>query len=136
MARTAAILGALGRALRRDQQSIVSVIGNNFFLVTVLMLQDAGAFLYLILGLILLFPLSTDPLRKIPASRLSLWPLERRERWMLRGASPWVNPMTWLIAVGAVWVARGKVSAGLWGLCGGLVAACFILLGAADCGTQ
>jgi hypothetical protein len=127
MARTAAILGALGRALRRDQQSIVSVIGNNFFVVTVLMLQDAGAFLYLILGLILLFPLSTDPLRKIPASRLSLWPLERGERWMLRAASPWVNPMTWLIAGGAIWVARGKVTVGLWGLCGGLIAACFLL---------
>jgi hypothetical protein len=127
MARTAAILRALGRALRRDQQSIVSVVGNNFFVVTVLLLQDTGAFLYLILGLILLFPLSTDPLRKIPASRLSLWPLERRERWILRAASPWVNPMTWLIGAGAVWVARGKVTAGLWGLCGGLIAACFVL---------
>jgi len=127
MARTAAILSALARALRRDQKSIASVVGNNFFVVTVLLLQEAGAFLYLILGLILLFPLSTDPLRKIPASRLSLWPLERRERWMLRAASPWVNPMTWLIAGGAVWVARGKVTAGLWGLCGGLIAACFVL---------
>jgi hypothetical protein len=127
MARTAAILRALGRALRRDQQSIVSVVGNNFFVVTVLMLQDAGAFLYLILGLTLLFPLSTDPLRKIPASRLSLWPLERRERWLLRAASPWVNPMTWLIGAGAVWVARGKVTVGLWALCGGLIAVCFVL---------
>jgi len=127
MARTAAILRALARALRRDQKSIESVVGNNFFLVTVLLLQEAGAFLYLILGLIVLFPLSTDPLRKIPSSRLSLWPLERRERWMLRAASPWVNPMTWLIGVGAVLVARGKVTAGLWGLCGGVIAAAFAL---------
>jgi hypothetical protein len=127
MARTATILSALARALRRDQQSIVSVVGNNFFVVTVLLLQDAGGFLYLILGLILLFPLSTDPLRKIPASRLGLWPMERRERWMLRAASPWVNPMTWLIGAGAVWVARGKVTAGLWGFCGALIVACFVL---------
>ncbi len=127
MARTGAILRALGRALRRDQRSIASVAGNNFFMVTVLLLREAGAFLYLILGLILLFTLSTDPLRKIPASRLDLWPLERRERWMLRAASPWVNPMTWLIGAGAVWVARGKVSVGLWGLCGGLIAASFVL---------
>ena len=55
MARTAAILRALGRALRRDQKSIVAIIGNNFFIVTALVLQNAGAFLYLILGLILLF---------------------------------------------------------------------------------
>jgi hypothetical protein len=98
MARTAAILGALGRALRRDQKSIESIAGNNFFWVTVLLLQEAGTFIYLLIGLILLFPLSTDPLRKVPASRLALWPLERRERWALRVASPWVNPMTWLLA--------------------------------------
>jgi len=127
MARTAAILRALARALRRDQKSIAAVVGNNFFIVTALVLQEAGAFLYLILGLILLFTLSTDPLRKIPASRLSLWPLERRERWMLRAASPWVNPMTWLIGGSAVFVVRGKVTVGLWGLFGGLIAASFVL---------
>jgi len=127
MARTAAILRALGRALRRDQKSIAAIVGNNFFLVTALLLQNAGAFLYLILGLILLFTLSTDPLQKIPASRLELWPLERRERWILRAASPWVNPMTWLIGISAIWVARGKVTVGLWGLCGGLMAVSFVL---------
>jgi hypothetical protein len=127
MARTAAILRALARALRRDQKSIAAVVGNNFFIVTALVLQEAGAFLYLILGLVLLFTLSTDPLRKIPVSRLGLWPLERRERWILRAASPWVNPMSWLIGGGAVFVARGKVTVGLWGLCGGLIAAGFVL---------
>jgi hypothetical protein len=127
MARTAAILRALGRALRRDQKSIVAIVGNNFFIVTALLLQNAGAFLYLILGLILLFTLSTDPMQKIPASRLGLWPLQRRERWCLRAASPWVNPVTWLIAVSAIWVARGKVTVGLWGLCGGLIAVSFVL---------
>jgi hypothetical protein len=127
MARTAAILRALARALRRDQKSIAAVVGNNFFIVTALVLQEAGAFLYLILGLVLLFTLSTDPLRKIPVSRLGLWPLERRERWILRAASPWVNPMSWLIGGGAVFVARGKVTVGLWGLCGGLIAASFVL---------
>src|SRR5580704_12980490 len=101
MARTAAILRALAQALRRDQKSIAAVVGNNFFIVTVLVLQEAGVFLYLILGLILLFTLSTDPLRKVPTSRLDLWPLERRERWMLRAGSPWVNPMTWLIGASA-----------------------------------
>ena len=44
------------------------------------------------MGLVVLFPLSTDPLRKIPPSRLALWPLDRRERWILRLASPWINP--------------------------------------------
>jgi hypothetical protein len=127
MARTAAILGALGRALRRDQKSIESIAGNNFFWVTVLLLQDAGTFIYLLFGLILLFPLSTDPLRKVPASRLASWPLEKRDRWTLRLASPWVNPMSWLLAAGAAFVARGKVSLGLWGAVAGLIAAAFLI---------
>ena len=89
MARLAAILVALGRALGRDLKSSWSLKGNNFFIVSVLVLQDAGAFIYLIVGLVMLFPLSTDPLRRIPASRLNLWPLDRRERCILRAASPW-----------------------------------------------
>ena len=44
--------------------------------------------MYLIMGLVVLFPLSTDPLRKIPPSRLALWPLDRRDHWILRLASP------------------------------------------------
>ena len=127
MARLAAIIGALARAERRDQKSFQSVVGNNFFIVTALLLQKAGGFIYLIIGLVLLFPLSTDPLRKIPASRLALWPLEARERRLLRAVSPWVNPMTWIIAGLALWAARGKVSLGLWALAAGLVAAGFVL---------
>ena len=127
MARTAAIVGAVGRALRRDQKSIESIVGNNFFWVTVILLQEAGTFIYLLIGLIVLFPLSTDPLRKVPPSRLSLWPLEPRERWTLRLATPWVNPMTWLLAAGAVYVARGKVSVALWGIVAGLIASAFLL---------
>ena len=108
MARLATILTSLTRALARDQKSIFSLAGNNFFITIVLMIfglkmYEAGGFFSLILGLVILFPLSTDPLRKIPASRLSLWPLSSRERWILRIASPWVNPMTWALAILAVW---------------------------------
>jgi hypothetical protein len=113
--------------LRRDQKSIESIAGNNFFWVTILLLQDAGTFIYLLLGLILLFPMSTDPLRKVPASRLASWPIETGERWALRILSPWVNPMSWLLAAGAVFVARGKVSLGLWGVVAGLIAAAFVI---------
>jgi hypothetical protein len=127
MARTAAILRALGRALRRDQKSIESIAGNNFFWVSILLLQQAGIFFDLLLGLILLFPLSTDPLRKVPASRLASWPLQTQERWTLRLASPWVNPISWLLAAGAVFVARGKVTLGLWGLVAGLIIAAFAI---------
>ncbi len=127
MARITAILKALGKALRRDQRSLQSVVGNNFFIVSALLLQEAGTFIYLIIGLVLLFPLSTDPLRKIPRSRLELWPLEPRERHLLRALSPWVNPMTWALAALAIWAARGRVTIGLWGLAAGVVAAGFLL---------
>jgi hypothetical protein len=112
MARLAAILKALWRAFQRGEKSFGSLAGNNFFLVAVLFLGKAGTFLFLIMGLVILFPLSTDPLRKIPASRLALWPLERREQWALRAMSPWVNPMTWVIAALALWAARGSVTRG------------------------
>jgi hypothetical protein len=127
MARTFAILKALATAFRRDQRSLESVIGNNFFLVTALLLQRAGGFIYLLIGIVLLFPLSTDPLRKIPASRLALWPLERRERALLRAASPWVNPLSWLIASMAVWAVRGGLTIGLWALIAGLFVGAFLL---------
>ncbi len=127
MARLAAVLKALARAVGRDQKSLQSVVGNNFFIVTALLLQRAGAFIYLIIGLTLLFPLSTDPLRKIPASRLALWPLDARERRLLRLLSPWINPMTWILAGLAVWAGRGALTFGLWALIAGLVAAGFLL---------
>ncbi len=127
MARAFAILKALARAVGRDQRSLESVIGNNFFIVTALLLQEAGGFVYLLIGVVLLFPLSTDPLRKVPASRLALWPLDKRERRLLRLASPWVSPAAWLIVGLAVWAARGRLTAGLWGLAAGVVAAGFLL---------
>jgi len=127
MARLAAILKALWRAFQRGEKSIATVAGNNFFLVAFLFLGKAGSFLFLIMGLVILFPLSTDPLRKIPASRLALWPLEKREMVLLRAISPWVNPMTWAIAALALWAVRGSVTVGLWALAAGLVAAGFVI---------
>ncbi len=127
MDRLFAILGALWRAQRRDQKSFETVASNNFFIVSAFFLQKAGTFIYLILGLVLLFPLSTDPLRKIPRSRLSLWPLEPSDRRLLRLISPWLNPVTWIIAALAVWMAHGAVSLGLWALIAGVILVGFLL---------
>lgn len=127
MARLTAILKALWTALRRDQRSVQAVVGNNFFFVTAILLQEAGGFVYLLVGLVMLFPLSTDPLRKIPASRLALWPLEPRDRRLLRAISPWVNPVTWFLAGLALWSARGKVGISLWAFLAGIAGAGFAL---------
>jgi len=127
MAKVAAILKALARAFRRDWQSFGSLGANNLLFVTVLLLQEAGAFIYLIVGLVMLVPMSADPLRKVPPSRLALWPLSARERWLLRALSPWINPIIWLVGALAVWSLRGRVTAGLVALAAGVFAAGFLL---------
>jgi hypothetical protein len=127
MARAVALLRALATAYRRDWTAVQSLVGNNFFLLTVFFLRQAGIFVYLIMGLVLLFPLSTDPLRKIPASRMALWPLSRKEWWVLRLASPWINPMTWGIAGLAAWSAGRSMSVGLWAAIAGLFVAAFLV---------
>jgi hypothetical protein len=127
MARAFTILKALALAYRRDWTAFQSLAGNNFFLLTLLLLGKAGSFLYLIFGLVLLFPLSTDPLRKIPPSRLVLWPLERREHLLLRLGSPWINPLTWIVAALAIWGAGRTMSVGLWAVMAGIFTAVFVV---------
>ena len=127
MARSFAILRALALAYRRDWTAVQSLAGNNFFLITAFLLRQAGTFVYLIMGLVVLFPISTDPLRKIPPSRLALWPLKRRERWILRLASPWINPLTWGLAGLAVWGAGRIVTVGMWAAAAALFAAAFLI---------
>lgn len=100
-----AILKSLWRAVRRDLGTIGSLKANNFVLFVALLVYGAAVsgvepvsaypFL-LLLGLLLLFPLSGDPLAKIPAVRLGVWPLSRRQRFLLRLASLAISPVLWL----------------------------------------
>jgi hypothetical protein len=128
MARIATVIGALWTAIRRDAKSLGSFSSNNFFIVgaAFLFLGDPGAFVSLnaVMAVILFFPLSTDPMRKIPAIRLALWPLTKQERWRLRILSPWLNPITWLLAALAVW--KG-VTISLWAATAGLFAVAFVM---------
>ncbi|MDP9169063.1 MAG: hypothetical protein M3N54_00480, partial [Acidobacteriota bacterium] len=103
MARLRPILKALATIGKRERKTFGSIASNNFFLMSVLLLQRAGTFVYLLGVLVVLFPLSADPLRKIPPERLALWPLGKRDRRVLRLLSPWLNPVTWLLAVLAAW---------------------------------
>jgi hypothetical protein len=105
LAAITAILKALRRVIKRDLQTIQSIKLNNFFLFAVLLTYSSlasqrapwGAAPFLVLlGLLLLFPLSSDPLSKIPPVRLALWPLTRRDRRILRLASFGVSPALWL----------------------------------------
>lgn len=111
MAAITAILKALGKAIRRDLRTLRSIQFNNFFLFAALLTYSsmasnrapAGAAPFLVLlGFVLLFPLSSDPLAKIPVIRLSLWPLTPSQWWKLRLASLGLSPVLWAALVVAV----------------------------------
>ena len=112
--------------MRRSQGSITSVTGNIFFPVTLYFMGTAGAFIYHLAALILLFPLSSDPMRKIPPERLDLWPLEPQQKRTLRWLTPWLNPISWALAALAIWGIGRSVSFGLVGALFMLVLAGFL----------
>jgi hypothetical protein len=94
----AAILRALGRAVWRDLSTFRSLAGNNFALfAALLMLQPASAqFFVLLLALLLLGPLSSDPLGRVPQGRFAVWPLSEGQRLGVRILSPLLSPVAWL----------------------------------------
>ncbi len=116
MARARVILAALAKVTRRDRKSIFSFSTNNLFYIGIAFLfaKDPGAmgFFGAIIAVVLFFPLTGDPLRKIPRERLALWPLTKPEHWVLRAISAWLNPIVWILAVLLVWK---RVTFGLWG---------------------
>jgi len=91
--------------MRRDLATLQSVKVNNFFLFVALLIygalvsgvKPASSYpLLLLLGLLLLFPLSSDPLAAIPPDRLASWPLGTGQRFALRLASLALSPILWL----------------------------------------
>jgi hypothetical protein len=127
MVRVLAVLNAVWRAVRRGQGSFASIGTNNFLIFTAYFLRQNGAFLYLLIAVLIFFPLSADPLRKIPPERLVLWPLDRREWWILRVLSPWLNPIMWLLAAATIWAVRRAVTWQLLGAVAGMFALGFVL---------
>ena len=114
------VLRALATVTKRERKTFGSLVSNNFFLMSALLLQEAGVFVYLLGALVIFFPMSADPLRKIPAERLALWPLGRAELRKLRLLSPWINPLTWILAALAGWSLKHTESAGVLALLAGL----------------
>src|SRR6185312_8089287 len=119
IARVRTILKWLARAAKRNRRTF-RFTGNNMHYTAIALLfmldpQIAGILL-IIMGAIVLLPMSSDPLRAIPPSRGALWPLEAGDRRLLRFLSPFLNPMTWLVLGLAVWK---RVSWGLVAFAGG-----------------
>jgi len=97
MAGVRAVLKALARATWREQRRLFDISSNHFFLFGIYFLRGSAVFIFLLAGLVMLFPLASDPMRKIPAERRPLWPLRAPELLWLRVSSIWLNPATWLI---------------------------------------
>ena len=124
MARVSAVLKAVARLVWRDLHSLQSVAGNNFFIFAIVL--QSGGFLPLVVGLTLLFPLSADPMRKIPTDRLALWPLTRRERLAVRIGSVWLSPAAWIVVCVLIW--SGDVVLGVKTAALVLVFCCIVLV--------
>lgn len=110
-----AVLRIAGRAVKRDLRSFESVKLNNLFLFVGLLVLGAlesglepvsAEPLILLLGLLLLFPLSSDPLSKIPLDRMKSWPLDWRQQFALRLASAALSPVLWLAVAVALLTRR------------------------------
>jgi hypothetical protein len=110
-----AILRALSRVMRRDLGSFATLKVNNFFLFVLFLsysnilyhMQPHSAYPFLLLvGFLLLFPVSSDPLAKIPAARFGLWPLDAAQRLALRLASVALSPVFWIALIMLLLTAR------------------------------
>ncbi len=121
------VLRAAWTALRRQQESLVKVPANNIFYAAMafafMIDPPAATFLLGLAGLVLIFPLSADPLRLVPRSRLQLWPLSRRDYRQLRAISPWLNPITWVVVAVVLW---RHVAADLAAVVAGLFLVAFV----------
>jgi hypothetical protein len=102
----------VGRAAGRDLRGLESIKVNNFFLFVALLVWGAAVsgvepasaepFLAL-MALVLLVPLSADPLARVPAARLGLWPLSPVEHVWLRAGSLALNPLLWMGTAALCW---------------------------------
>ena len=110
MARIGLVLGTLARITVRELRHLNAIIGNNFFIFTLIFLSQSGVFLQLLMGLLLLFPLTANPLERIPAVRMALWPLSGRERVGVRLVSYLLSPALVVTLAGLV-VTQGSGTA-------------------------
>jgi hypothetical protein len=100
----AAILRAVFAAVRRDLGGLAPLRTNNFFLFIALLIwgaaqsgvEPASSYPFLaLLALLLFFPLSSDPLAKIPSVRFALWPSPAKSQLILRLVSLALSPLVW-----------------------------------------
>ena len=67
-------------------------------------LQSSASFYWLIIGALVLFPLSADLLRQVPKDRLDLWPLSGMQMAAIRAATLLLNPVLWIAVALSIFV--------------------------------
>lgn len=87
------LLRAIFLTAYREIRTLNSIQGNNFFFCVLLisMQPESALFLWTLLGAIMLLPALAAPLARIPAIRLSLWPITRTQASLL---GPFTKPET------------------------------------------
>lgn len=111
MDRIFTILRYASRANWRAFRNIRSISGNNLAIFS-LVLISGGGFLYVVLGMILLIPLTKGSLSTLPAGLLKSWPLKRSSIVWLRLLSFITTPLGW-IAIAVVLSTGRLILAGL-----------------------
>jgi hypothetical protein len=107
VARIRPIVGALARVVWRDQRRLNSLVANNLFWVLYLMGQGgAGTFVFLLVGVVALFPLCADPFRKLPPERAGTWPVTAHDLRIVRIVSVFLSPAAWIAMGAIVWTRR------------------------------
>lgn len=98
IARVSSLLKALAVVEWRDVRSLGSIAGQNIFIfiVFVALQPESAIFFLMLLAVVMIFPLSTDPMEKIPAERRVSWPVEAWEWRTIRFASAVLSPVSWV----------------------------------------
>ena len=96
--RLLSLLRALGKVAARHARSFGSVGGQNLFVFVgfVALQPESAAFFVMVLVVVLLFPMSTDPMQALPEDRRLLWPLSAWEWTALRIVSLFLSPGVWI----------------------------------------
>jgi hypothetical protein len=92
------LLKALGKVSARHVRSFGSIGGQNLFLfvIFVALQPESAAFFGAVLLVVLVFPLSADPMQALPEDRRATWPIQPWEWGVIRAASLLLSPLAWI----------------------------------------
>ncbi|MEP6962065.1 MAG: hypothetical protein ABI995_08300 [Acidobacteriota bacterium] len=92
------LLRALGRVSARHVRSFGSLAGQNFFLFVlfVALQPSSAAFFGMLLAVVMLLPMSTDPMQALPEERRATWPIADWEWAVVRVVSVLLSPVVWI----------------------------------------